>query len=313
MHSDALSENVAVFRPIKDRFDSRSAGSPVKIVIDSPSSFLRPQRSYLSCRVTHYNADGTVNTGITSSDVGLMAHFKSVSLRVSGKIAEEYPDYPEHLSQQYTYESVARKKYLRQLEGTGDTDAIKNASGSAVVRHHLRFGLLNNVNGNPIPLCLLPNQAIDFTATLNSPQQAVTNAPNGGYFVVEDVRMVCQLVTPSGEFLSAAWDGIRKGRYLELDYVQGVQTTNPCSGSSQNNFILPLSNSRIVGVMHRFRDDAKYGTTTGDKSLIYDKADKSLIYDKANLVSWRYQIGQYRLPLTEDFKVEDAIISVLFQ
>ncbi|KAJ3176655.1 hypothetical protein HDU85_006860 [Gaertneriomyces sp. JEL0708] len=299
-NSDALSENIMVFRPIKDRHDSRAAGSPIKVVIDSPSSFLRPQRTYLSCRITHYNADGSPNTGVTASDIGLMSHFKTATLRVSGKIVEEYSEYVEHIAQQYTYETSARRKYLRLFEGTGNADAIKNSNGSAVVRHHLRFGFLNNINGNPIPLCLLPNQAMEVQLTLNTPQQAVTNAPSGGYFVVDDVRVVAQLTTPSAEFLWSAWAGIRNGKYLELDYVAGVQTVNPCSGASQNNFIIPLSNSRVVGLMHRFRDDSKYSTTTGDKSLIYDRA---------NLISWRYQLGQWRLPLTEEFKVEDSLIN----
>ncbi|KAJ3164763.1 hypothetical protein HDU87_003499, partial [Geranomyces variabilis] len=50
---------------------------------------------------------------------------------------------------------------------------------------------------------------------------------------------------------------------------------------------------------HRFRKSDAYTTQTGDKANIYDTA---------GLQEWRIQIGQYRLPLTENFKVEDALM-----
>ncbi|KAI9103797.1 hypothetical protein DFS34DRAFT_682866 [Phlyctochytrium arcticum] len=219
MHSDALSENIAIYRPIKDRFSSKSSASPIKIVIDSPTSFMRPQRSYLSCKITHFNADGTPNTTIKNSDIGVMSHFKTLTVRVGGKIAEEYSDYPEFLSQLYTYETAARRKYLSTLEGTGRENAFSTTDGSFTVRHVLQLGLFKPTNGQPIPLCLLPNQAIDLTTTLNTPQQANKNAAADGYFEVTDIRIVSQLVTPSSEYLSSSWAGIKSGRMLEYDYV----------------------------------------------------------------------------------------------
>ncbi|KAJ3158752.1 hypothetical protein HDU88_001339, partial [Geranomyces variabilis] len=141
--------------------------------------------------------------------------------------------------------------------------------------------------------------AIEVTITLNTPQNAFTNAAAGSYFVVSDVRYVAQLVTPSAAYLTTLWQGIRSGKYLELDMHSVTQITNVCSGASQNNFLLPLANSRVIGMTHRFRKSDAYTTQTGDKANIYDTA---------GLLEWRYQLGQWRLPLTEGFKVEDALM-----
>ncbi|KAI9008010.1 hypothetical protein BC832DRAFT_591259 [Gaertneriomyces semiglobifer] len=298
-HSDAMNENIVIYRPMKETFSSKTTGDVIKIVVDSPSSFLRPQRSYLSGKITWYNADNTVNSTVNNADAGAMMHFLDATVRVSGKIAESIDNYGEHVSQQYAFESAARRKYLSHLEGVGRDD-IFHTNGSFTFRHHVEFGVMQPTNGNPMPLCLLPGQAIELSFTLNSPHMAATNAATGAYFTVSDIRYVAQLVTPHADFLASAWEGIRKGHYLEYDYVATTQTFNNGNGATINQFIIPLANSRVVGLTHRFRDDSKYQANTGDKSLIYDTA---------NLKSWRYQLGGWRLLLTEDFKIEDAMIS----
>ncbi|KAI8995185.1 hypothetical protein BC832DRAFT_542942 [Gaertneriomyces semiglobifer] len=232
-----MNENIVVYRPMKETFSSKTTGDVIKIVVDSPSSFLRPQRSYLSGKITWYNTDNTVNSTVNNADAGAMMHFLRATVRVSGKIAESVENYAEHVSQQYAFESAARRKYLSHLEGVGRDDIFHS------------------------------------------------NA---------------QLVTPHADFLASAWESIRKGHYLEYDYVATTQTFSNGNGATINQFIIPLANSRVVGLTHRFRDDSKYQANPGDKSLIYDTA---------NLKSWRYQLGGWRLPLTEDFKIEDAMIS----
>jgi len=146
----------------------------------------------------------------------------------------------------------------------------------------------------------MPAQAITIEMSLNTPQQAFTNAPAGSYFKVTDIRSVAQLVTPQGEFMANVHNGVEKGKYLEIDVVGLTQLSNNCSGASQNNFILPLTNARIIGLTHRFRDDNVYATTTGDKAEIYNTA---------NLREWKYNIGQYHLPIGDNFKVEDAVMT----
>ncbi|KAJ3175218.1 hypothetical protein HDU85_001978, partial [Gaertneriomyces sp. JEL0708] len=101
-------------------------------------------------------------------------------------------------------------------------------------------------------------------------------------------------------FLSAAHAGIQKGHFLEMDYVCATQIISPLSGSSMNTIILPLTNSRVVGLSHRFRNDDTYATTTGNKERIYNDA---------GLLSYRYTLGSWRLPLQEDFTRDDVIIS----
>lgn len=299
MHSDALSENIAIYRPIKETFSSKSPGNAIKIVVDSNSSFLRPQRSYFSATVSVKNADGSPVTNAEVSQIGAMACFRTMNVKFGGKVVDEIEDVPAFVADTYQTVEAEKRKYLRYNEGAGNADTFKNSSGSFTFKHHIMAGSFRPLNGNPIPLAILPNQSVEITLTLNNPQQAFTNLPNGAYFEVSNIRYVAQVVTPSAEYMSALWSGIRAGKYLEMDVVGVSQLSNPCSGASQNNFILPLTNGRVVGLTHRFRDDNKAATTTGDKSLIYDTA---------NLRSWRYQIGQYRLPLTEDFQVEDTVM-----
>lgn len=298
MSSDALSENIAIYRPVRDTHSSQSPANAIKVVVDSNSSFLRPQRSYLAGTIRCFNGDGTPLTTAEISRIGAMGCFRSVSVALGGKQVDNIEDYPSLISDMNQFVSAQDRKYLRYNEGAGNPDAFKNPNGEFKFKHHLKFGILANSNGNPLPISLLPNQSMELVMTLNTPQNAFTNWPNGAYFTVSNVRMVCQMVTPSAAYLSAAWKGITSGKSLELDYVSINQISNNCSGASQNNFILPLSNARIIGLTHRFRDDNLYATNTGDK------AD---IYGTANLKSFRYQIGAgYRLPLTEDFQVEDV-------
>ncbi|KAI9088828.1 hypothetical protein DFS34DRAFT_418288 [Phlyctochytrium arcticum] len=231
--------------------------------------------------------------------VGLMSHLRTQVIRMSGKIVEEIIDLPEFLAQQYTYETSARRKYLKYFEGTGNKDILKNDDGSFTVKHHIRSGLFQNVNGSPIPLCLLPNHTMECSWSLNAATAAVANAPNGAYFTIEDVRIVGQLVTPEARFLSAAWEGLENGRVLQMDYVAPTMVYNNCNGSTLNTFNLPVANSRIVGLMSRFRDDNVYSTATGDKSLISTTQ---------NLTSWRIKCDQYNLPNGEEFKVEDTLM-----
>ncbi|KAI8995177.1 hypothetical protein BC832DRAFT_542936 [Gaertneriomyces semiglobifer] len=267
MTSDALSENIVVVRPIKDRYDSRAPGNLIQIKIDNPTSFWRPQWSYLSFKVKWFNADGSIQ----NNTVGAMSVIKNVTVKLGGKVSDVIDDYPELLSTSYQFETTARKKYLRHFEGYGRTDFFNTTDEGTVVRHHLQVGSLNPVNGQLIPLCLLAGNSCEISLSLNSPTYALQNAGNA-YFEVSDVRMVCQIVGPSAEFLAAAHAGIQKGHYLELDFVHATQIISPLSGSSMNTIILPLTNSRVVGLSHRFRNDDTYATTTGNKERIYNDA-----------------------------------------
>ncbi|KAJ3143992.1 hypothetical protein HDU89_000967, partial [Geranomyces variabilis] len=221
-----------------------------------------------------------------------------MNVKVGGKVTDNIEDFPTFVMDSYHASTVAQRKYLALNEGAGDPTIFHNSEGKFKFRHSLMAGSVRPTNGQNIPLCVLPNQAIEVTLTLNSPQNAFTNAAAGSYFVVSDVRYVAQLVTPNSAYLSSLWSGIQSGKFLELDYTGVSQIQSTCSGSSQNNFLLPLANSRVIGMTHRFRKDSAYTTPTGDKSQIFDSA---------GLVRWRYQIGQYRLPLTEDFEVGDTL------
>ncbi|KAJ3175036.1 hypothetical protein HDU85_002385, partial [Gaertneriomyces sp. JEL0708] len=196
MTSDALAENFAVYRPIKDRYDSRAPGNLIQIKVDSATSFWRPQRSYLSFKVKWKDAAGNV----LNNTVGAMSVIKNVSIKIGGKQVDILDDYPELLSQTYQFETTGRKKYLRQFEGYGRTDFFNTTDEGTVVRHHLQVGSLNPVNGQPIPLCLLPGNSCEISLSLNSPAYALSNAGNA-YFEISDVRYVCQMVGPSAEFL----------------------------------------------------------------------------------------------------------------
>ena len=299
MHSDALSENIAIFRPVKDFYDSRAPATPIKVVIDSNSSFLRPQRSYLSMKITCYNSDGSLNTTANVSSIGAMSCFRTMSTKVGGKLVDTIEDLPTLIADTYQPMTVAQKAYLGYYEGYGNSSVLANSTGSFTVKHFPLASVFNPVNGQPLPICVLPNQALELNLTLNTPQNAFTNAASGSYFVISEVRYVAQLVTPSGQYLSTLWDGIRSGKFLEIDLNGVTQLSNTCSGASQNNFLLPLANARIYGLTHRFRKDSDYTAATGDKALIYTTQ---------GLKAWRYVIGQYRCPLTEDFKIDDTLL-----
>ncbi|TPX53261.1 hypothetical protein PhCBS80983_g06331 [Powellomyces hirtus] len=231
-----MSENIGVYRTIKETFDSRAAANPIKLVIDSNSSFLRPQRSYLSARVTLFNQDGSLFKTANLSQTGVMSIFKSASLKVGGKVVDNIEDYGMLVMDNYGTSSVAEKKTLKYNEAYSRPDVFQNDN---------------------------------------------------------------QLVTPSAEYLSALWKGIQAGKYLEIDTIDVNQIQNTCYGATQQSFILPLANARVIGISSRFRSDADYATGTGDKSQIFSTQ---------GLKSWRIQIGQYRLPLTEDFLVDDTLI-----
>ncbi|KAI9096672.1 hypothetical protein DFS34DRAFT_686424 [Phlyctochytrium arcticum] len=288
--SNALSENIVTWKPIKYKYDYRAPGSVIKIDVNSSTSFLRPQRSYFTFKVKHFNADGSINTTVDSSLVGLMSHLKSQVIRMSGKTVEDIVDLPEFLAESYTYETSSR---------VGNKDILKNSDGSFTVKHHVRSGIFDNVNGSPIPLCLLPTHTMELNWSLNAASAAVANAPAGGYFTIEDPRLVGQIVTPDAAFLSHAWEGLEKGRVLQMDYVAPTIVYNNCNGSTLNTFNLPVANSRIVGLMARFRDDNVYSTSTGDKSVISTPQ---------NMTSWRIKCDQYNLPNGEEFKVEDTLM-----
>ncbi|KAI9007410.1 hypothetical protein BC832DRAFT_591983 [Gaertneriomyces semiglobifer] len=295
MTSDALSENILVVRPVKETYDSRSPGNLIQIKVDNPTCFWRPQRSFLSFRVRFYGADGSIQ----NNTVGGMSVIKGLTVKLGGKVVDSLDDYVELLSQTYQFETTGRKKYLRHFEGYGRTDFFNTTNEGTVVRHHLQLGSLNPLNGQPIPLCLLTGNSCEISLSLNSPTYALQNAANA-YFVIDEVRYVCEVVGPSSEFLAAAHAGIQKGHYLEMDYVQATQIISPLSGSSMNTIILPLTNSRVVGLSHRFRNDDSYATTTGNKERVYNDA---------GLLSYRYTLGGWRLPLQEDFTREDAVMS----
>ncbi|KAJ3131156.1 hypothetical protein HDU90_008686 [Geranomyces variabilis] len=290
---------IFVYRCIKETYDSRYAANPIKLVIDSNSLFLRPQRSYLSAKITCYNPDGSVNTTAAVSSIGVMSCFRTMTVKVGGKMVDSVEDLPQLIADTYQTVSPGQRKYLKYNEGVGDDSVFKNSSGSFVVKHHLLTPVFRPVQGQSIPLCCLPNQAVEVTLTLSSPQNAFTNAVAGSYFVVSDVRYVAQLITPLAAYLTTLWQGIRAGKFLEIDMIGVNQIQNTCSGASQNNFILPLANSRVIGITNRFRKSDAYTSQTGDKSAIYDTA---------GLKEWRYQLGNWRMPLTENFKVEDAIM-----
>ncbi|KAI9101674.1 hypothetical protein DFS34DRAFT_692390 [Phlyctochytrium arcticum] len=219
---------------------------------------------------------------------------------MSGKTVEDIVDLPEFLAESYTYETSSRRKYLQHFAGVGNKDILKNSDGSFTVKHHVRSGIFDNVNGSPIPLCLLPTHTMELNWSLNAASAAVANAPAGGYFTIEDPRLVGQIVTPDAAFLSHAWEGLEKGRVLQMDYVAPTIVYNNCNGSTLNTFNLPVANSRIVGLMARFRDDNVYSTSTGDKSVISTPQ---------NMTSWRIKCDQYNLPNGEEFKVEDTLMN----
>ncbi|KAJ3159497.1 hypothetical protein HDU88_009031 [Geranomyces variabilis] len=192
-----------------------------------------------------------------------------MTMKFGGKQVDTIEDFPQLVMDSYQFANVAQKKYLAINEGVGNSAAFHNLNGSFVVKHHIMAPSFRPINGQALPLCVLPNQAIELTCTLNTPQSAFTNAAAGSYFVVSDVRYVAQLVTPSAAYLTTLWQGIR------------------------------TANSRVIGMTHRFRKSDAYTTQTRDKANIYDTA---------GLLEWRMQIGHYWLPLTENFKVEDALM-----
>ncbi|TPX52500.1 hypothetical protein PhCBS80983_g06477 [Powellomyces hirtus] len=214
MHSDAMSENIAVYRPIKETFDSRAAANPTKIVIDSNSSFSRPQRSYLSARVALYNQDGSLFKTANLSQTGVMSIFKSVNLKLGGKVVDNIKDYAMLVMDNYATSSVAEKKMLKYNEAYSRPDAFQNDNASFTFKHFLLLLTMRPTQGQPLPLCVLPNQAVEVTLMLNNMQQAFTNFPAGGYCIVDQVRYVAQLVTPSAEYLSTLWKGIQGGKFL---------------------------------------------------------------------------------------------------
>lgn len=298
--SDPLGENVMIYRPQKDTYDSRASGSVVKIVADSSSSWMRPARTYLSFDVHVFNSDGSAYTTPSLSDAGGMSLFKSLLVKAGGKNVHQFDDLPQYLSDYYnTSLSVNQRAWVAQLEGL-NTPTFSNG-GTFTVRHMMTsYGFFNPIFGQPIPLAHLPNQAIELQYSMNTGNAAFVGAPANTYFTISNVRLVTQLVTPPASVMSDVWNGVSHGKALEYSYIDTKQITSVCSGASQNTFYLPVGQTNLVGLSMSFRSDTDYADSTKDRALIHGTQ---------NLVSWRIQIGQFRAPLTEDFQVADTVIN----
>lgn len=292
--SDPRGETFASFPAAgQESFSSRARTTPLKFTVDSNSAYARLQRHLLSFRVSLYAADGSPAAGFRNSVLGAMSFIKSVTVKAGGKTVCQVDDYPRHLSKIYARLPVHRKKFLSGLEGYGSNQTF-GAGNTLKVAHTFPLGFFFPINGNPLPLPTLPNQAMEITLYLNNIESALTVPGTAAFFTVSEAKFMVQLTTPDAKYVQETFQGLSHNEALRYDYVFENQHLNSFSGATTNNFNLHMSGVHsLIGVQHEFIADADIGTQS---------TDKALVSKPHNLVSWRIQLGAlWSLPANGEF------------
>lgn len=280
--SNSLPINGSVFRSDQNQ--------SIIFNIASTSQFLRTVQSFVSGRITPYDATGAVvgsaaapaaATAITGQ--GLSRAFSRLVIRFGSAIVEDITSYSDLLALAYSIETPGRKRLLTMVEGTSNPAFLQR--GPTYFAHMLYSSLF--VTDQALPLPFISQGGISIELFL-APASDIFLSTNVAFYTIDQMSFKWLAITPDPTWTIQMKAAIASGKsaYVPMQRVHVF----PSQGSGANDQIIniPIGQvSSIAGIQTAFWDSTGYANSANDKSMRFTNA---------NLQSWNVLVAGLQEP-----------------
>lgn len=266
---------------------SSNGNSSLLFTLASNSQFLRTHQCFLSFTLTPRdgNDDPLPGAGIVSSRQGVSRAFQRLTLRIGNVIIESF-DYDDQMAMYLSTIPESRKKWLKIMEGFGDTNAFAN--GPRKFEMQIYSSLLTNPNHVPLPIF---QGGLQLELEIATESNLFTSAVPR--FTIDDPSLRWLAVVPDPSYTLALTSGIQSQRsaWIPMTLLRTFRSTG--LGSTEMLINAAVGNvTSVDSVITTYWDTNKYNDRTNDR---FDR------FHDAGLRTWTIEGAGIQNPASRTF------------